>query len=879
MKLPREDWNIKMCRKLIEKNIITVSLIFLALASILLVSAKAQALFYCVGCNGASAGTCTGGGAGCTAPAGNCDSGTNGVVCNDISEALNCIDQNDDTNATIKVAQGTHEGPGSDLGDIINNLAGANQTIQILGGWSSSNCGSQTLNPSNTIIEAPTDDRVFFIDNTTNFSLGVTLEGLTITGGDPTPNCGTGDNGGGVCVVSTAGTGGVMFTSSTNIYDANTAGGDLGGGLSVSAITGGNINATSVNDVFTNNSAAVGGAIFLASGGGKTLNANIHDDVIGGDDPFPNGGNIANASGGGLFVTDNGGVINVTNQGNFITNNTAGIGAGVFLEGGNGTIDMSFEKDFITFNMADSSGGGMNISQISPTGTIDVSISRTELGNNSAGLSGGGVRLVGNGEINLDPVVNNVIHNNIVLGVPGGGAFAAFPVGVSANYNLNFVNNTISDNMAPDASASGGAILVDNDDDGMLNWNFLNDIIYFNSAGGNGDQVALLNTDKNATIAIRFSDIRQGVGNTDIVGLGSGVGFVNLVAPNFDADPLFVDRFNNNYHIEANSQIADAGTKTAIATVAGAETDPPSEDFDGVPRDISIGAFEPPPSPTPTPTGSPTPTPIPCTADGDCPAGFICSDFVEPDMGICIPGCTVGHPCPTGQECEIPAGSDQGTCVVPTPTPTPTPTPPGTPTPTPPPPTPPNIQTFPNAKNGKLVTIESEDGTILSDVKPLSKKLDGCPEGFNGQFLSFPIGSYQYVVSGINPGDETTVLIDLPPGTILNTYFKFGPTPDNPKPHCYEFLFDGQTGAQIFADNVVVHHIDGARGDDDLTPNGVIVDPAAPALLSEEPPGTQGNGCSIAQTASTQIALLNLLIPLLPALVVGLRSLRRKKGK
>lgn len=177
------------------------------------------------------------------------------------------------------------------------------------------------------------------------------------------------------------------------------------------------------------------------------------------------------------------------------------------------------------------------------------------------------------------------------------------------------------------------------------------------------------------------------------------------------------------------------------------------------------------------------------------------------------------------------------------------------------------------------MTVQSEDGTILSDVKSLSKKLDGCPEGFNGQFRSFPIGSYQYVVSGLNPGDEATVVIDLPPGTIVNSYFKFGPTPDNPQPHCYEFLFDGFTGAQIFADNVVVHHVDGQRGDDDLTPNGVIVDPAAPALLSEEPPGTTGNGCSIAQTASTQITLLNLIIAFMPGLVVGLRILRRKKGK
>lgn len=175
---------------------------------------------------------------------------------------------------------------------------------------------------------------------------------------------------------------------------------------------------------------------------------------------------------------------------------------------------------------------------------------------------------------------------------------------------------------------------------------------------------------------------------------------------------------------------------------------------------------------------------------------------------------------------------------------------------------------------------------MLSNVKALSKTLEGCPDGFDGQFLSFPVvGSYQYVVKGVEPGDPTIVIIELPPGTgttktgspKYNSYFKYGPTPDNPKPHCYEFVYDGLTGAQINGDTIIVHHVDGMRGDADLTPNGVIVDPAAPALLSDEPPSTKTDGCSLAQPVSSHAALLNILIPLLPAFVVGLRGLRRKR--
>jgi len=264
--------------------------------------------------------------------------------------------------------------------------------------------------------------------------------------------------------------------------------------------------------------------------------------------------------------------------------------------------------------------------------------------------------------------------------------------------------------------------------------------------------------------------------------------------------------------------------KHQILTVAGVEADPPTVDFMGNPRGMNptIGALEPVPSPTPTPTVSPTPSPTPTTP----------------------------------------------------PTPTPTPTiPPPTPTPTPQ-----NMLIFSNANNGKIVTIESELGTTLQGG-PLGKTLNGCPEVFNDQFLTFPVGAYEYFITGLNPGDATTVVIELPPGANVNSYFKFGKTPDNFNDHCYEFLFDGQTGAQIMPNGtIVVHHVDGERGDDDLTPNGVIVDPAAPGFLSDTPPGT-GNGCSLASTVNSGSAVLNLFIPLIPAIAVGIRYLGRRRIK
>ena len=100
---------------------------------------------------------------------------------------------------------------------------------------------------------------------------------------------------------------------------------------------------------------------------------------------------------------------------------------------------------------------------------------------------------------------------------------------------------------------------------------------------------------------------------------------------------------------------------------------------------------------------------------------------------------------------------------------------------------------------------------------------------------------------GLSPlAEATTVTLTLQPGLQVDSYYNFGPTPDNPDPHFYEFLFDGTTGAEIFADRIVLHFVDGQRGDHDLTENGEIVTRGGPATnatplyfpFSEIAPGT-----------------------------------------
>jgi len=136
------------------------------------------------------------------------------------------------------------------------------------------------------------------------------------------PDCGfgsfLGDNGGGVCATSTSGSGGLVFSSMSNIYDDNSA--DFnGGGVAVISGGGGDITFLSGNDAFTNNLAnTLGGGISLGAEG-ESLDATIEDATIGGPSPFPLGGNRA-GTGGGIAIRSNGGSIVVSNQGNLTCN-------------------------------------------------------------------------------------------------------------------------------------------------------------------------------------------------------------------------------------------------------------------------------------------------------------------------------------------------------------------------------------------------------------------------------------------------------------------------------------------------------------------------------------------------------------------------------
>jgi len=152
----------------------------------------------------------------------------------------------------------------------------------------------------------------------------------------------------------------------------------------------------------------------------------------------------------------------------------------------------------------------------------------------------------------------------------------------------------------------------------------------------------------------------------------------------------------------------------------------------------------------------------------------------------------------------------------------------------------PNVATFHTQDGTNYVTLESPAGTTLSGCCAVSVPNEpGSPSGVN-----FPYGFIDFTINGVGAGGTTTLILYLPPGTNINTYWKYGPTPTNANPHWYEFTYESstQTGAQINGNIITLYFIDGQRGDDDVTANGTIIDQGGPGTSGNSSGGSSDDG-------------------------------------
>ena len=87
--------------------------------------------------------------------------------------------------------------------------------------------------------------------------------------------------------------------------------------------------------------------------------------------------------------------------------------------------------------------------------------------------------------------------------------------------------------------------------------------------------------------------------------------------------------------------------------------------------------------------------------------------------------------------------------------------------------------------------------------------------------IDFLVGFLQYELVGAGVEGAATLTLGRP--ATADIVYQFGAlTPFDPIASFYEFAFDGITGAEIVSDSVVLHLVDGARGDRDLSADGVI---------------------------------------------------------
>lgn len=136
-----------------------------------------------------------------------------------------------------------------------------------------------------------------------------------------------------------------------------------------------------------------------------------------------------------------------------------------------------------------------------------------------------------------------------------------------------------------------------------------------------------------------------------------------------------------------------------------------------------------------------------------------------------------------------------------------------------------NVSSFHTYDGLNYVTLVVPEGKKLSQVivtdnpSPLDAPEDAV----------FPYGFFDFSIDGLDPGESIIVTLILHDGETVDTYYKYGITPDNLTPHWYEFMYDGQTGAEISGNVIDLHFVDGLRGDEDITANGSIKEPGGPS--------------------------------------------------
>jgi hypothetical protein len=111
-----------------------------------------------------------------------------------------------------------------------------------------------------------------------------------------------------------------------------------------------------------------------------------------------------------------------------------------------------------------------------------------------------------------------------------------------------------------------------------------------------------------------------------------------------------------------------------------------------------------------------------------------------------------------------------------------------------------------------------------SQFIPVAGHANSPPAGVTAPAI-FPHGLFDFTLSGCTPGSAVTMTVTYPATLVPTTqYWKYGPTPTDTAPHWYVLP------ATIAGSTATFTITDGQVGDDDLAPNGTIVDQGGPGV-------------------------------------------------
>jgi hypothetical protein len=168
----------------------------------------------------------------------------------------------------------------------------------------------------------------------------------------------------------------------------------------------------------------------------------------------------------------------------------------------------------------------------------------------------------------------------------------------------------------------------------------------------------------------------------------------------------------------------------------------------------------------------------------------------------------------------------------------------------------PNVAPLRVPQTGAAFLVTSPAGTSIT--ASVSSTAGVAPP--NG--IEFPFGFVTFAVRGVAQGAAVNVTLSGLDTSQIIDYDKYGPTPVTHAAHWYEFKY-GQatdrdsavgTGMEIVSGTIVLHLIDGGRGDDDLAANGVIADVGGP--VRNQPPVAKNDTANTYKNVAVVINVL-----------------------